>query len=181
MIEPGRVEYSEGIDFDKTHKSKECKISYYNYFDNGFKPDSEICNKCDWEIKSFGNFAIIHVNDFSYTFFIFEMTEGDVIESIKDFEPDDEFETKLQYEKIDISEEIDIDKTSLSREHMICHYWYFKDVGFIIKPNICNECSIGCIFSGSKRVEISNVKGVDYVCYLVLAEIKLLIFLIILC
>ena len=158
MIEPGRVEDSKGIDFDKTYKSKECKISYYNYFDNCFKSDSEICNRCDWGIKSFGNFAIIHVNDFSYTFFIFETTEEDVIESIKDFEPDDQFETKLQYEKIDISEEIDIDKTSLSREYIICHYWYFKDVG------ICNERSIGCIFSGSKRVEISDVKGVDYVC-----------------
>ena len=76
----------------------------------------------------------------------------------------------------DISEEIAIDKTSLSRECMICHYWYFKDIGFRFKSNICNECSIECIFSGSKRVGILNAKGV----YLVLAEIKLLIFLMIL-
>ena len=36
----------------------------------------------------------------------------------------------LQYEKIDISEGIGINKTSLSKEYMLCHYWFFKDVGF---------------------------------------------------
>ena len=55
MIQLDRIEDSEGIDLDKTDKSKECKICHYNYFDNGFKSDSKICNKCDWGIKSFGN------------------------------------------------------------------------------------------------------------------------------
>ena len=60
---------------------------------------------------------------------------------------------------------------------MPCHYWYFKDVKFKFKSNICNECSVGCIFSKSKRIEILNVKGVDYRCiFAVLAKIKLLIF-----
>ena len=36
----------------------------------------------------------------------------DVIEFIKDFVPDDEFETTLQYERIDASEGIDIHKTN---------------------------------------------------------------------
>ena len=129
MIQLNRVEDSEGIDLDKTDKSKEC-----NYFDNGFKTDSNICNRCDWGIKSFGNFAMIHVNDFSYRLFMFDMTEEDVIEFIKDFEPNDEFETTLQYERIDISEGIDIHKTNASKECMLCHYWYFKDVRFKFKP-----------------------------------------------
>ena len=34
------------------------------------------------------------------------------------------------YDRIDISEEIDVNKTSASKECDICHYWYFKDVGF---------------------------------------------------
>ena len=34
------------------------------------------------------------------------------------FEPDGEFETTLQYERIDISEGIDIDKTNASKECM---------------------------------------------------------------
>ena len=35
MILLDRIEDSEGIDLDKTDKSKECKICHYNYFDNG--------------------------------------------------------------------------------------------------------------------------------------------------
>ena len=71
MIQFDRIEDSEGIDLDKTDKSKECKICHYNYCDNGFKSDLKICNRCDWGIKPFGDFGIIHVNDFSYRFFMF--------------------------------------------------------------------------------------------------------------
>ena len=31
----------------------------------------------------------------------------------------------LQYERIDISEGIKINKSNKSKECMICHYWYF--------------------------------------------------------
>ena len=46
---------------------------------------------------------------------MFGMTEEDVIEFIKDSEPDDEFETTLQYERIGISEGIDIHIASASK------------------------------------------------------------------
>ena len=36
----------------------------------------------------------------------------------------------LQYDRTDISEGIDIKKTNTSKECKICHYWYFKDIGF---------------------------------------------------
>ena len=35
----------------------------------------------------------------------------------------------LQYERIDVSEGIDIIKLDKSKECMMCHYWYFKDIG----------------------------------------------------
>ena len=35
----------------------------------------------------------------------------------------------LEYDRIDISEGIDVNKTSGSKECDICHYWYFKDIG----------------------------------------------------
>ena len=89
---------------------------------------------------------------------MFDMTEEDGI--------DDEFETTLEYEKIDISEGIDIHKANASKKCMRCNYWYFKDVGFEFKPHVCNKYSIGCIFSKSKRIEILNVKGVHYRCSL---------------
>ena len=34
----------------------------------------------------------------------------------------------------------DINKTSVSKECNICHYWYFKDIGFKYEPYICNGC-----------------------------------------
>ena len=46
----------------------------------------------------------------------------------------------LQYEKIDVSEGIDTNKTSASKECMLCHYWYFKDVGFKFEPHVWNKC-----------------------------------------
>ena len=44
----------------------------------------------------------------------------------------------LQYERIDASEGIDIDKSDKSKELMICHYWYFKDIGYKYEPHFCH-------------------------------------------
>ena len=37
----------------------------------------------------------------------------------------------LEYDRIDISEGIDVNKTNLSKECDICHYWYFKSKLFL--------------------------------------------------
>ena len=46
----------------------------------------------------------------------------------------------LEYERIDISGGIDVSKTNLSKECDICHYWYFKDIGFKYEPYHCDGC-----------------------------------------
>ena len=46
----------------------------------------------------------------------------------------------LEYKKIDISEGIDVNKTSGSKECDIFHYWYFKDIGFKYELYLCNGC-----------------------------------------
>ena len=46
----------------------------------------------------------------------------------------------LEYERIDISEGTDDNKTKLSKECDICHYWYFKDIGFEYEKYLCNGC-----------------------------------------
>ena len=46
----------------------------------------------------------------------------------------------LEYDRIDISEGIDVNKTNLSKECDICHYWYFKDIGFKYEKYFCNGC-----------------------------------------
>ena len=44
--------------------------------------------------------------------------------------------------KINISEGIDIDKTSASKVCRLCHYWHFKDIGFKFEPHVCSKCTM---------------------------------------
>ena len=46
----------------------------------------------------------------------------------------------LQYEKIDVSEGIDVNKTSASKECELCHHRFFKGVEFKFEEHICNGC-----------------------------------------
>ena len=46
----------------------------------------------------------------------------------------------LRYEKINVSEGIDINRANTSKECMLCHYWYFKNIGFNFQPNLFNKC-----------------------------------------
>ena len=46
----------------------------------------------------------------------------------------------LEYDRIDISEGIDVNKTSASKECDICCYWYFKDFCFKYEPYLCDGC-----------------------------------------
>ena len=46
----------------------------------------------------------------------------------------------LEYDRINISEGIDIKKTNASKECKICHYWYFKDIGFKYELHLCKSC-----------------------------------------
>ena len=42
----------------------------------------------------------------------------------------------LQYEKIDVSEGIETNKISALKECMLCHYWYFKDIGYKFETHV---------------------------------------------
>ena len=44
----------------------------------------------------------------------------------------------LQYDRIDVSEGIDINKTNKSKECMLYRYWHFKDVGYKFQPYLSN-------------------------------------------
>ena len=46
----------------------------------------------------------------------------------------------LEYDRIDISEEIDVNLTNLSNECDVCYYWYIKNVGFKYELCLCNGC-----------------------------------------
>ena len=46
----------------------------------------------------------------------------------------------LDYDKIDISRGIDVNKTNKSKECMLCHYWYFLNNNFSNGPYLCDGC-----------------------------------------
>ena len=73
----------------------------------------------------------------------------------------------LQYDRIDVSDGINIIKTSESKECSLCHYWYFKDVGFKFELHVCNGChAVSLMASELKNIAMLNIKVVDYRCIL---------------
>ena len=69
----------------------------------------------------------------------------------------------LECDRIDISEGIDMGKTSKSRECDICHYWYFLDKNFNYEKYLCNEChDLMQKAMNFNDVAIVSIKGNDY-------------------
>ena len=63
----------------------------------------------------------------------------------------------LEYNRIDISEGINPNKTSASKECNICHYWYFLDKNFNYELYQCN----GCHDLMQKTMSFNHIKGND--------------------
>ena len=69
----------------------------------------------------------------------------------------------LYYDKIGVSEEIDVNKSSKSKECMIFYDWYFLDSGYTYEPKVCNGChDISTTTYELKNIAIMNIKDVDY-------------------
>ena len=73
----------------------------------------------------------------------------------------------LQYEKFDVSEGIDVNKTKASKECELCHYWFFKDVGCKFEEHVCNGCHDLLTMAHSlKNIVILSAKGATFRCLL---------------
>ena len=73
----------------------------------------------------------------------------------------------LQYEKIDISKGIDVNKTGASKECEFCHYWLFKDFGFKFEEHVCNGCHDLLTMAHSlKNIAILSAKRTTFRCLL---------------
>ena len=59
----------------------------------------------------------------------------------------------IEYGKIYISENIDINKKNKSKECMLCHYWYFLNKNFNYGPYLCD----GCYNMLQKSVDTKNI------------------------
>ena len=46
----------------------------------------------------------------------------------------------LYYDRIDVLEGIDANKTSASKECDVYNYWYFLNYSFKFQANVCNRC-----------------------------------------
>ena len=50
---------------------------------------------------------------------------------------------------------------------MLCHYWYFKDVGFKFEPHVSNKCHDVLMTAFElKNIAILNAKRVNFRCIL---------------
>ena len=73
----------------------------------------------------------------------------------------------LEYQKIDASEGIDVNKTGLWKECELCHYWFFKDIGFKFEEHVCNGChDLLTIADSLENIAILSAKGATLICLL---------------
>ena len=71
----------------------------------------------------------------------------------------------LYCDRTDVSEGIDVNKTSASKECDACHYWYFLNCSFKFQPNVCNRCHDLLMMSVNlSDIAILNIEGSDYHC-----------------
>ena len=78
----------------------------------------------------------------------------------------------LVYEKINISDGIDVDMSDKSNGCMLYHYWYFLDKNFSYGPYLCD----GCYNMTQKCNKLKNIaiirikKSVYRICFLFMSK-----------
>ena len=76
------------------------------------------------------------------------------------------------YEKIDISNGIDVTKTDKSKERVLCHYWYFLGNSSSYGPYLCDGCyNMMQKCNKLKNIAIVHVKESVYrICFLYMSK-----------
>ena len=73
----------------------------------------------------------------------------------------------MQYDKIDISEGIAVNKTSASKKCELCNYWFFKDTEFEFEEHVCNGSHDLLTMTNSlKDIAILSAKDATFRCIL---------------
>ena len=69
----------------------------------------------------------------------------------------------LYFDSIDVSEGTDVNKSSVSKECDVCHYWYFLNKAFKFQPNVCHTCHDLLMLSVNlSDIAILKIKTTDY-------------------
>ena len=83
MLEYDIIDISEGIDFGKTNKSKECDIFHYWYFlDENVNYEKYLCNGCHdlmQKALNFDDVAIVSIEGNDYRIQFWYMSKNDAI------------------------------------------------------------------------------------------------------
>ena len=71
----------------------------------------------------------------------------------------------LYYDRIDVSEGIEFNKTSVSKDCNFFTYWYLLNFSFQFQPNVCNKCHDLLMMSVDlNNIAVLSIKGSDYCC-----------------
>ena len=71
----------------------------------------------------------------------------------------------LDYARTDVSEGIDVNRTSSSKEYIIYHDWFFLNYRLKLQPNVCNTCYDLLMMSiNLSNIANLNSKYSDYCC-----------------
>ena len=69
------------------------------------------------------------------------------------------------FDRIDVFEGPDVNKTSALKECYVCHYWYFLNYSFKFQPNACNMYhDLLMISIKLSDIAILSIKDSDYHC-----------------
>ena len=68
----------------------------------------------------------------------------------------------LVYERIDISDGMDINKSYESKECTLCHYWYFLYESFSYGPYLCDGCY---------NINVKNVRNLKILLLFILRNV----------
>ena len=71
----------------------------------------------------------------------------------------------LYFDRIDISEDNDVNKISVSKEWHTYYYWYSLNYSFKFQTNVCIRChDLLMMFMNLNNIAILNIKGFGYHC-----------------
>ena len=69
----------------------------------------------------------------------------------------------MTFSRINVSGQIDVDKTSKLKEYDICHYYCFLDRGLMFQPKVFNGCHDELMMSMNlSNIAILIINGADY-------------------
>ena len=75
----------------------------------------------------------------------------------------------IYYVRTDVSEGIDVNKKSTSKEYDVCHYCHFLNYSFKFQPDICNRChGLSMVFVNLSNIANLNIEGSGYCCIICL-------------